>query len=155
MIFALAMGLHTLAAVIWVGGMFFAHMALRPAVLEMAPPDRLALWRRVLPRFFLWVWISILVLLVTGYGTLLAGYRGGIGGGALHVDIMQASGLLMMGLFAYMFFGPYSAFKRFLAAEDLPQAAAMQGRIRMVVTINLGLGLFTIFIGTTGTFIGY
>ncbi|MEW5726677.1 MAG: CopD family protein [Pseudomonadota bacterium] len=155
MLFAVAIGLHTLAAVIWVGGMFFAHMALRPSVTEMAPADRLGLWRRVLPRFFLWVWLSILVLLVTGYGVLLTGYRGGIGGGALHVDVMQATGLLMMALFTYMFFGPFKSFKRALAAGEIPDAAASQARIRQIVTINLGLGLFTVFVGAAGTFVGY
>lgn len=155
MIYAIIIGLHTLAALIWVGGMFFAHMALRPSLAEMAPPERLGLWRRVLPRFFVWVWISILVLLVTGYGTLLAGYRGGFGGGALHVDIMQVTGLLMIALFIYMFFGPFQAFKRFLAANDLPKAAIALSRIRHIVTVNLILGLFTVFIGSTGTFVGY
>lgn len=155
MIYPLLIGLHTLAAMIWVGGMFFAHMALRPSLAEMAPPERLGLWRRVLPRFFLWVWISIAVLLVTGYGILLAGYQGGFGGGGLHVDIMQGTGLLMMALFTYMFFGPFQAFKRFLAAADLPKAAIFLARIRHVVTVNLILGLFTVFIGATGTFVGY
>lgn len=155
MLFAFAIGLHTLAAVIWVGGMFFAHMALRPSVVEMAPAERLGLWRRVLPRFFLWVWLSILVLLVTGYGVLLTGYRGGIGGGALHVDVMQATGLLMIALYTYMYFGPFKSFKRTLAAGALPDAATSQARIRQIVTINLWLGLFTVFVGAAGTFVGY
>ncbi|MGE5546274.1 MAG: CopD family protein [Solirubrobacterales bacterium] len=155
MLYAIAIGLHTIAAVIWVGGMFFAHVALRPAVAEMAPPERLALWRRVLPRFFTWVWLSILILLATGYGTLLTGYRGGIGGGALHVDIMQATGAVMMLLYVYMFFGPFGAFKRALAHGDLHAAASQQAKIRQVVTVNLALGLFTVFIGAAGTFVGY
>lgn len=153
--FGFLIGLHTLATIIWVGGMFFAHMALRPTALEMAPPERLALWRRVLPRFFLWVWISIITLLSTGYGVLLTGYRGGIGGGALHVDIMQATGLVMMALFFYMFFGPWGSFRRSFDAGDLPTAARHQAKIRLIVTVNLSLGLLTAFIGATGTFIGY
>lgn len=155
MLFAVAIGLHTLAAVIWVGGMFFAHMALRPSLTEMSPPERLGLWRRVLPRFFSWVWLSILTILVTGYGVLFTGYRGGIGGGALHVDTMQASGLVMVVLFVYLFFGPFRSFKRFVAQGDIPAAAASQARIRQIVTVNLALGVFTVFIGAAGTFIGY
>lgn len=155
MIYGIIVGLHTLAAVIWVGGMFFAHMALRPALAEMNPPERLGLWRRVLPRFFVWVWISIPVLLVSGYGTLLAGYKGGLGGGALHVDIMQVTGLLMIALFTYMYFGPFQTFKRSLAAGAILAAATALGRVRHVVTVNLVLGLITIFVGSTGTFVGY
>ena len=38
---ALAITLHILGAVIWVGGMFFAYMALRPvAAALLEPPQR-------------------------------------------------------------------------------------------------------------------
>lgn len=154
-IYATTIGLHTLAAVIWVGGMFFAHMALRPAVADMAPPERLALWRRTLPTFFGWVWASIATLLVTGYGVLLAGYKGGFTGGSLHIDVMQLTGLIMVVNFVVLFFGPWARVKRALAAGDIPAAGAAQNRVRMIVTINLYLGLFTVFIGAAGTFVGY
>ena len=54
----LAITLHLLAAVIWVGGMFFAYMALRPATGSLEPSIRLTLWSQTLKRFFPWVWIS-------------------------------------------------------------------------------------------------
>ncbi len=66
---ALLMTLHVLAAVIWVGGMFFAYMALRPAAGELDPPSRTALWGRTFARFFAWFWAAIIVLPVTGYLT--------------------------------------------------------------------------------------
>jgi putative copper export protein len=34
--------LHILGAIVWVGGMFFAYMVLRPAAGEMEGPTRLA-----------------------------------------------------------------------------------------------------------------
>jgi uncharacterized membrane protein len=153
--FAATIGLHTLAAVIWVGGMFFAHMVLRPSVTEMTASLRMALWARVLPRFFGWVAASIVVLLVTGYGVLLTGYRGGISGGNLHIDIMQITGAIMIVLFVVLVLGPFLAFKRALAINDLGSAAKWQGRMRAIVATNLVLGLFTTFIGAAGTFVGY
>ena len=39
----IALWLHLLATVVWVGGMFFAHVALRPAVAALPPPVRLPL----------------------------------------------------------------------------------------------------------------
>lgn len=153
--FAATIGLHTLAAVIWVGGMFFAHMVLRPSVTEMTPSLRMALWRRVLPRFFGWVAVSIAVLLVTGYGVLLTGYRGGIAGGNLHIDIMQIVGAVMIVLFLYMLAIPFTLFRRALDINDLGAAAVQQGRMRAIVLINLILGLATTFIGAAGTFVGY
>ena len=47
-----ALLLHLLGVVVWVGGMFFAYMALRPvgaAMLE--PPQRLSLWAGVFGTF--------------------------------------------------------------------------------------------------------
>jgi uncharacterized membrane protein len=150
---SLALALHTLAAVIWVGGMFFAHMALRPSVMELAPPDRLGLWSRVFPRFFAWVWASAITLLITGYGVVYLGYRGMAGVG-MHVHVMQATGLLMMAVFVFLYFGPFQAFRRAMAASDLPAAAQAQARIRGLVAFNLPLGLFTAAIGATGNFWG-
>lgn len=54
-----------------------------------------------------------------------------------------------------MYFGPFKSFKRALAAAEIPDAAASQARIRQIVTINLWLGLVTVFIGAAGTFVGY
>ena len=86
---------HLLAAVIWVGGMFFAYMALRPSAAQvLEPPERLRLWRAVLARFFAWVWGAIVVLLVTGYS--LVPMYGGMAVVGVHVHIMQGIGLLMM-----------------------------------------------------------
>ena len=59
---------HILSVVIWVGGMFFAYMALRPAAIStLEPPLRLQLWRQTFKHFFPWVWAAIITLLVTGF----------------------------------------------------------------------------------------
>ena len=50
---ALSIALHILAAVLWVGGMFFAHQVLRPvAATQFEPPARLKMWVGVFSRFF-------------------------------------------------------------------------------------------------------
>jgi uncharacterized membrane protein len=55
--------LHVLAAVVWVGGMFFAYMVLRQSTGPLEPTVGLVLWHRVFRRFFPWVWASIVLLL--------------------------------------------------------------------------------------------
>jgi len=147
----LTLGLHTVAAVIWVGGMFFAHMALRPALAETEPKARLELWTRIFPRFFRWVWISIATLLATGYGVIVFGY-GGFVGLAPHIDIMQGTGLFMILLYSYLYFVPYRRFRRAMAASDLPAAAAEHARIRRIISVNLPLGLITAAVGAAGGF---
>ena len=83
---------HIWAAVVWVGGMFFALVALRPATAPLDPAARLELWSRVLRRFFAWVFAAIVLLLASGYGMIFGVYAGFAGIG-LHVNIMQGIGM--------------------------------------------------------------
>lgn len=153
--YTLALAVHALAALAWVGGMLFVQLILRPAMAEMTLPLRLALWRRVLPRFFALVWVSIIALLVTGYGVLLLGYRGGFTGGGMHIEIMQVTGLIMIIAFCYLYFGPFQTFKAEVDSENHGLAVAAMTRIRRVVAFNLVLGLATVAIGGTGTLWAY
>jgi uncharacterized membrane protein len=143
---------HILAAVIWVGGMFFAHVMLRPAALALEPPVRLALWRRVLMRFFPWVWGAIATLLISGYG--MVPILGGFAAIALYVNLMQGLGLIMMATFGHLYFAPWRRFRIAVDGGDWAAAAAQLAQIRAIVTFNLVLGLITMVIGATGRYWG-
>ena len=62
----LALLLHLSAAIIWLGGMVFAHFCLRPSVAMLDPPQRLSLMSATLTRFFAIVIPAIVILLATG-----------------------------------------------------------------------------------------
>jgi len=144
-----AVALHTLAAVVWVGGMFFAYLCLRPAVGALEPPARCRLWRVSLGRFFAFVWASVAVLLLTGYW-MIGAVLGGMAGAGMHVHLMQALGILMMLLFAHVYFGPFRKLKQAVGDEDWPAAGQQIGRIRPVVAINLVLGLIVVAVASGG-----
>ena len=147
-----AVPLHVLSAVIWVGGMFFAHMVLRPSAVEkLEPPLRLRLWRVVFGRFFPWVWVCILLILASGF-LMIFGVYGGMGGLALHVHLMLGMGLVMMAVFFYIFFVPYAALKKAVAAEDWPAGGQALAGIRRLVTFNLVLGTLTVIVSTSGVY---
>ncbi len=148
-----ALGLHSLAAIVWVGGMFFAYMCLRPATGPLEQADRLGLWGRSFERFFPWVWASVVVLLASGYGMIFFVF-GGFGSAGMHVNLMQATGLLMILLFMHLWFVPYRRFKKALAANDQAEAGRNLNQIRMIVAINLTLGLVTAIFGATGRYWG-
>jgi len=136
---AFVYALHLLAAIVWVGGMFFAHMVLRLAAMELEPAQRLPLWLGVFDRFFPWVWMAVFLLPITGYATIAA--YGGMGAVGWPVHLMQGVGWVMVALFFHLYFVPYRRMHASLADGDLPGAAAHQGQIRLIVTINLTLGL--------------
>lgn len=148
---ALLIALHVLAAVVWVGGMFFAYMALRPAAGPLAPETRLTLWRGVFRRFFPWVWVCVAALLASGYG-MVFGYLGGFAGARPSVHVMQAIGIVMMLLFGHLYFGPWRRFAAAVENKHFPEAAKRLNQIRLIVAVNLALGLLTIIVGAGGRF---
>lgn len=149
----LALTLHSLSAVVWVGGMFFAHQILRPAALALEPGPRLELWERVLSRFFVWVYAAIVLLLASGYA-MVYGVFAGFGGIGLHVQLMMGIGILMMLLFLHLYFAPWRRFRDAVARQDWALAGRQLGQIRMIVGINLVLGLLTVAIGSSGRYWG-
>jgi uncharacterized membrane protein len=145
--------LHILAAVIWVGGMFFALLVLRPSTGPLDPPTRLALWQRVLSRFFAWVWLSAAVLLVSGFAMVIWGF-GGFAAVGKYVQVMMGVGILMMLIYAHLYFAPWQRFRRAVEASDWPAAAKNIDQIRLIVTVNLVLGLATVVVGASGRYFG-
>ena len=150
---AIQVSLHILAAIVWIGGMFFAVLVLRPSAGPLEPPERLALWRRVFARFFPWVWLSLVVLLGTGYGMMFEGF-GGFADSPLHVHLMLGIGWLMVLIYLHLWFVPYKRFKAALDAGDPPVAAKNLNQIRWIVTTNLALGLINTVIGASGRYWG-
>lgn len=148
---ALAIALHGLAATLWIGGMFFAYVVLRPTVALMEPHRRLTLWARAFKRFFPWVWMSVLVLPVTGYWLVFNAF-GGFATSPVYVHLMHALGLLMIGLFIYLYYRPYPVLKQAVDAEDWPAAGAALNRVRHVVLVNLVLGLILLAVVYAGRY---
>ena len=140
---------HLLAAMIWVGGMFFAYTSLRPAAAKLLEaPQRLKLWRKCLITFFFWVWVCIIVLPATGYWMIFAHY-GGLARVGWHVHIMQAIGIIMILIFLHVFFTPFRHLLKALKQENFQVAVNHLAQIRKFVGINLALGI-VVFIAAGG-----
>lgn len=150
---SIAIVLHLLSAVIWVGGMLFAHQVLRPVAAELLdPPLRQPLWVGVFTRFFPLVWGAIILIPVSGYWMIFNVF-GGFGSVGIYVHLMQAIGWLMIVLFLYVYFVPFQQLKAAVAEKAWLNGKAHIDRIRDVVGINMILGLITIAIGAGGRYI--
>jgi uncharacterized membrane protein len=145
--------IHVLAAVIWVGGMVFAHFMMRPAALLLEPPVRLPLFRRVFARFFPLVWIMVVLLLATGFAMIFVEF-GGFATVPEYVNVMMALGIVMMLAFAHLYFSPWRRMRAALDSEDLGAGAAALNQIRMIVVFNLYLGLIVVAVAATGRYWG-
>ena len=146
--------LHLLSAVIWVGGMFFAYMVLRPAAATLLePPQRLPLWASCFTGFFVWVWLAVLLLPATGYWMLFTRF-GGMAHAPLYVHLMNGIGMVMIALYAWLYFVPYRKLKTAVEGGDWKSGGANLNRIRRVVGTNLLLGLLTVTVAGAGRYIG-
>jgi uncharacterized membrane protein len=138
MIADLLLVLHLLGAVIWVGGMFFALLVLRPSLVVLEPAQRLALHRQVFRRFFLMIWHIWPIQLATGFALVFLVF-GGFAGAVWNVHVMTLLGVIMAAVFVALYFGPWAALRR----GDDPLAL---DRIRRLVEVNLALGLVVVVV---------
>lgn len=144
--YAVTYALHLLTALVWVGGMFFAWMILRPAAVSaLEAPARLKLWLEVFQRFFYWVWAAVIVLPITGVGMLHLRFSG-FEAAPRYVHIMIGLYIAMLALFLRIQALQLPELRRAVAAADWPSGGAVLGRIRRLVGINLILGLVLISI---------
>jgi len=149
---SIALAVHMVSAIIWIGGMFFAYMALRPAAVQvLEPPTRLKLWSAVFARFFKWVWAIVILLPVTGVYMVFTNWEG-FQFLTLDIYFMIGIGTIMILLFMHLFFAPYRRMNQALDANDIQEAARRLGQIRLVVAINLSLGLTVGVIASAGRY---
>lgn len=142
----IALFLHVISDVIWIGGMFLAYMVVRPAAAEvLEPPQRLKLWTGIFRRFFPWVWAA--VALILGSGFVMMGQMGAV---PAYVVAMTAIGVVMSMIFMHIYFAPFGRLKRAVAAEDWKAGGAALNQIRILVATNLGLGLINIAVAILG-----
>jgi hypothetical protein len=70
----------------------------------------------------------------------------------MHIHLMHGVGLLMIAIYLHLWFAPYKRFRYALAAGDIPTAGAYLNQIRILVTINLVIGLAISVVGSTGRY---
>jgi uncharacterized membrane protein len=140
--------LHLLGVVVWIGGMFFAHMALRPAAQALPPPQRLPLLATAVTRFVQWVAVAIAAILVSGIA--LIAMVGGMAQVGWWVHAMTGIGILMILLYAHLVAAPLRRLRAAVAAAEWERAGAAMAQVRKLVAANLVLGLVTITIAVLG-----
>ncbi|WP_287495985.1 CopD family protein [Pandoraea sp. CB10b_02] len=140
-VYALSLFLHLVSVAVWIGGMFFALACLRPASSELSPQQRLPLWEAAFTRFFTWVGVAIVVILLSGGHMMMA-----MGGAHARwpVHAMAGVGVVMMLVFGHIRFALFPRLQRAVQAQSWPDGAAAVNGIRRLVILNLVLGVVVI-----------
>ncbi len=140
-IYAGLKALHLLCAVLWVGGMFFAYVVLRPSLAAIEATPRMLVHTQVFRRFFLVVWHAMPLILITG--AVMIYLTGGMAGAPWEVHAMIGLGILMSAIFLAIVLGPYRQFRR---TTNRDRMASSMNAIRRLIGVNLLLGLVTVVI---------
>ncbi|OGU29925.1 MAG: hypothetical protein A2057_05460 [Ignavibacteria bacterium GWA2_35_9] len=141
--------LHLLATVTWIGGMIFMNIVLFPAQTAIDPGQRGKLFGAIVKRFLIIVWISVIVLLLTGlYKTpsyLLFNPESGFG---LWLTVKHIAILLMI-LFGLLITFVVSPKLRKLAPkpgdQPLPEFIKAQKNMTLLARTNMTLGIIVLF----------
>lgn len=142
---------HLVAGIVWMGGMAFMLVALRPAaVATLQLPERMQLMGAAFRRFFPLVIVSIIALFATGtnlYTTAFRAVKAASGQGSVPTgwNIMLVLGLLMMLIFGHIFFAGYAKVKRALAVQDWTLASKAAAQIHTLTMVNFVLGWLALF----------
>lgn len=147
---AYLIALHSLAATIWVGGLFFLVGILRPAASSVPLGERLPLLSIALGRFFLWIWIAIIVLIVTGYAMI--SLLGGMAAVPLYINVMQGLAWVMFLIYGHMFFSPWRRVRAGLNAGAIGDAGRAMNQLRLFATLSLVLGLIVVAVASGGRY---
>lgn len=140
--------IHLLGVILWLGGMFFAHVCLRPvAAAQLPPPQRLPLLAAVLGRFFIAVAIAIAAILVSGF-LLMSGLQGAPV--PWHWHVMSGIGSAMTAIFLLIVLRFYPRLKAAVVAQAWPDGGKAMDGIRKLVLVNLILGIITVIVALLG-----
>jgi len=146
MIYATLKLLHVLATVVWIGGMAFALFFLRPAAMQLPPPQSVAVMYGALQRFFRAVLWAMAVVLVSGLWMIGRVAKQTVQSGLdfnmpLSWTVMAALGIVMMAIFGHIRFALFKRLRQAVAAQDWAGGALALDSIRLWVGINLSLGI--------------
>lgn len=145
--------IHVLAAILWLGGMFFLGIVGAPVLRSVEPPSlRAALFASLGERFRTVGWISIIILLVTGLinlefrnlltsGALLDGALWGSPyGNALAWKLVTVIIMITISGLHDFVFGPAAGRLR----PETPEALRMRRRAAWMARINALVGVILV-----------
>ena len=146
---SIAIVLHLIAAVLWVGGLAAAVFLLRPALMaaELPPVARTRVWAAALRKARLPLWISIATLFASGLWMVHFVY-GGFAGAGPHIHVMAGVAVVMTLVAAYGGAVLHPRLYAAVAADDTERALKYTGYVRTELLLNTVLGLFVVAVAS-------
>ncbi|MCZ7381227.1 MAG: CopD family protein [Candidatus Methanoperedens sp.] len=132
--------LHYLATVMWIGGMAFNLLVLRPSMIVIDQNQRPILGTKVLKRFIIFAWLSIAVLILTGISIAVSR-------GAFEDIFSTTYGIVLLSKhFVTLIMVLIVAWISFVLSAKLSSFAPKPETILLLVKTNLSLGILVLLL---------
>ena len=157
MLYAMLKAIHLLAVMVWVGGMTFVLLCLRPAASVLEPAARIALMHAAMRRFLAVVAVAIAVIFVCGVAMVAIAWSAAVRAGLrfnmpLDWYVMFAVFFAMLAVFVHIRGVLFPRLDAALRGQRWADGASALGAIRREVVANLVLGVFvTVLVRLGGT----
>jgi uncharacterized membrane protein len=132
--------LHYLATVMWIGGMAFNILVLRPSMVAIDQNQRPVLGTTVLKRFIIFAWLSITVLILTGIPIAFSRV-------AFEHILSTTYGIVLLSKhFVTLIMTLIVTWVSFVLSSKLAPFAPKPNTILIFVKINLSLGILVLLL---------
>lgn len=148
---SVAIALHVMAAFVWLGGMFYASVALALTTGAREPLKIAPHVARELRRFFPVLCLCAAILLASSIYLVLDGLRAPHHSPAF-VKLMLARDLFMVALVLLAWFFAYPRLRHGIEQAEVRLVRSGLNRMLLVGLINLILGAIVFFVVMTGSF---
>jgi uncharacterized membrane protein len=142
---AIADAIHQIGAMILLGGPFFLLLVLRPATRNLeSTQERLRGYFSFYRRLFPWLWLSLILLWVSGIVQLKVLGPDDL---PMHVQLMTAAGAALFLITLVAHFGFYHQMEDAMDAEHWPRAARRAARVRKAMAVYFLIGYCAVVAG--------
>lgn len=148
---SLAITLHVLSVIIWIGGTFFFYYFMRPVLKDLDPSIKIQLMCKLYSRFFAVTWVAIFIILFSGFWIVFNEFEG-FQNAHLHIHVMLTLGTFMILLFCFLYVVPFKHLKEDFVKNDIQAASRDIETIRKLLLTILILGFITTIVGTAGRY---
>lgn len=146
-----AIALHVMAAFVWLGGIFYASVAIALIMSSPQPLKSAAHLARELRRFFPALCLCAALLLASSVYLVLRGFHGPQHA-PIFVNLMLLRDLFMVLLVLCAWWLAYPSLRRGLEQSDMRSVRTGLNRMLLAGLINLALGAIVFFVVITGSF---
>jgi uncharacterized membrane protein len=145
----LALPIHIVAIVVWLGGLFLMSLVVQPSIRGLDSRLALSLWSRTLSRFMVWGSVSLIAIVASGIALVNLRFGGFSGMPTLH-RLNMVIGIPAIALFAYVALVKWQRARRALARGDSIAAETSIRTIRRLMAIILAFGLIASIVSAVG-----